>query len=104
MTKELSVGDVFATDKLQPPGAQWVVVKTEFTGGGTGHGPHDVYPDGHEVTAKRIGADGNYDPRGKAIQFYQSGCFGGMIPPADVRSVGRMRQTFVWQSKKPVKD
>jgi len=25
-----------------------------MTGGGTGHGPHDVYPDGHQLTLQKI--------------------------------------------------
>lgn len=46
----------------------YVVTRTVVTGGGTCHGPHDVYPDGYMVEATKIGSD-------EKISFYQSGCF-----------------------------
>ena len=51
---------------------EYVVVKTNFDGGGTGHGPHDVYPDGHHVFCQRV-------TDGIKIDFYQTGCFTAMI-------------------------
>ena len=51
----------------------YVVTKTEMTGGGTGNGPHDVYPDGHKVTCQRLDNDN------EVISFYQTGCFTAMI-------------------------
>lgn len=58
------------------PDTVWTVVDTDFTGGGTGMGVHDVYPDGHFVTAKGNG--------GVTLTFYQSGCFNGLVPPHGV--------------------
>ncbi|GAB0154560.1 hypothetical protein [Marinobacterium sp. BA1] len=51
---------------------KYIVTKTEMTGGGTGHGANDAFPDGHKVTCKR--EDGKY-----TVSFYQSGCFTAMI-------------------------
>lgn len=48
----------------------FIVTKTEMDGGGTtGHGPDDVYPDGHHVWAQRA------DDPSITIDFYQSGWF-----------------------------
>lgn len=51
----------------------WEVHHTTYDGGGTGHGPHDVYPDGHHVWAEATlnGSVVSFD-------FYQSGCFNGV--------------------------
>lgn len=51
---------------------RYIVIKTGVTGGGTGHGANDVYPDGYKVTCKR--EDEEY-----TVSFYQSGCFTAMI-------------------------
>ena len=53
---------------------RYVVYKTAMDGGGTGHGVHDVYPNGHHVFAERLD-----DPSVK-VDFYQSGCFTAMLP------------------------
>ncbi len=63
----------------------YVVTKTEMTGGGTGHGRHDVYPNGHKVTAK-MGGDG------EEVSFYQSGCFTAMISKDDIKPIGKAKQ------------
>lgn len=47
----------------------YVVTHTTFDGGGTGHGKHDVYPDGHHVWCQHLT---NHDIK---IDFYQSGSF-----------------------------
>lgn len=59
---------------------EFVVVETILTGGGTGHGPHDVYPDGHHVVAQEVGGE-------RLVRFYQSGCFVGMRPPEDIELI-----------------
>ena len=74
---------------------RWRVEKVQKTGGGTGMGDHDVYPDGHCVVASC----------GKlALRFYQTGCFNGMVPPSAVRLLnaeefpdvpGRYEQRYV---------
>jgi hypothetical protein len=56
----------------------FVVVETKLTGGGTGHGQHDVYPDGWQITAKRL-KDGQYDENGDEIKFFQSGSFAHLV-------------------------
>lgn len=72
---------------------KFVVTYTAMGGGGTGHGPHDVYPDGWNVTAQTLKDDGNYDPDGLKVQFYQSGCFRCMI--TDVDPIGKMKAVYV---------
>jgi len=52
---------------------KYIVYKTTFDGGGTGHGPHDIYPNGHHVYCVKE------DDRTIKIDFYQSGCFTAMI-------------------------
>ena len=84
MKRNLKVGDVFYTDEVGTVlvrNAKYVVEATAFTGGGTGMGPHDVYPDGHHVLARRLSKNGVYDPKAKAVEFYQSGCFNCMVEP-----------------------
>lgn len=55
-------------------GGEFVVIKTEFGGGGTGMGDHDVYPNGHEVFCKRL-IDGVYHEMGHELSFYEDGSF-----------------------------
>lgn len=57
------------------------VLETRMCGGGTGHGPHDVYPDGHQVVARELEA------KKRLVRFYQSGCFIGMCPPENIELV-----------------
>ena len=83
ITKELK-------DKHGFPRGTYVVTKTQMTGGGTGHGPHDVYPDGHHVTAMSMEEDNAF------IQFYQTGCFINMIE--DVKPIGQARVIYEYGS------
>lgn len=66
---------------------RYVVFKTAFDGGGTGHGPHDVFPDGHHVYCERL------DDLTVKVDFYQSGCFTSMLP--DLKPVGKARREWV---------
>ena len=74
----------------------FTVIHTDMTGGGTGHGPHDVYPDGHQVIAE--------DGAGRRVLFFQSGCFVGMVTPDDIEWVsgppdeepGRVSKEVLW--------
>jgi hypothetical protein len=59
---------------------EFEVLETRMTGGGCGHGPHDVFPNGHEVVAREV--DGE-----RLVRFFQSGCFIGMCPPCDIELV-----------------
>lgn len=59
---------------------QYIVTHTTLNGGGTGMGPHDVYPDGHHVYCERP-----HDKR--KVDFYQTGAFTAMIP--EIEPIGR---------------
>lgn len=79
------------------PSAKFVVTRAEAAGGGTGHGPHDVYPDGWEVVAKRLNADGSYNPDGEKILFFQTGQLGQSFTClADAEVVGKMHRITTW--------
>lgn len=66
-------GEVEIGGELSYLSGRYVVYKTTHDGGGTGMGPHDVYPSGHHVFCERLD-----DPSVK-VDFYQSGCFTAMI-------------------------
>jgi len=68
--------------------AEFVVEETKSKGGGIGHGPHDIYPNGWHVTARKLSKDGSYNPDGEVIKFYQSGAFSNKI--SEVEVVGKM--------------
>lgn len=70
--KKNKIGDLIAHPKLGE--GIYRVTATAMTGGGTGHGPHDIYPDGHQLTLMRE-RDGVIDWSEKPKHFYQSGCF-----------------------------
>ncbi len=73
------IGDLISHPKLGD--GLYRVTATCMTGGGTGHGANDIYPDGHRLTLMRE-RDGAIDWREPPKHFYQSGCFGGpaMLP------------------------
>lgn len=71
---------------------EFVVTKTTFDGGGTGHGQCDVYPNGHHVFCKAL-KNGEYDESGIEINFYQSGSFTCMI--TDISPIRNMTMKFV---------
>lgn len=87
----LTVGSHLA-DKIKKSldlSGKWVVYKTSYDGGGTGHGPHDVYPDGHHVFCEKV------DDSQQKVDFYQSGCFTAMILPKDIKPVGKANRGWV---------
>lgn len=65
---------------------KYIVTRTVMDGGGTGHGPHDIFPDGWSVTAQMVGR------LNQTIRFYQSGCFTAIN--AKVRVVGKAKQKW----------
>lgn len=67
---------------------KYVVTHTALDGGGTGHGPHDVYPNGHHVHCI------NLDNPNLVIDFYQSGCFTHTIK--DIVPIGKATATTSW--------
>lgn len=70
---------------------EYVVYQTSKEGGGTGHGPNDVYPDGHLVKAIKLN-NGKFDKRGLKISFYQTGSFTAMNE--DVPVIRKMKMGF----------
>lgn len=66
---------------------EYVVTSTVMDGGGTGHGPHDVYPDGYHVFLKSI--DGEHE-----VDFYQSGCFTAVNENVEV--IGEAEISYSW--------
>lgn len=67
---------------------KYIVYKTTFDGGGTGHGINDVYPDGHHVFCMKA------DDENIKVDFYQSGCFTAMIE--NIEPVGKA--TLKWSA------
>ena len=53
---------------------EYVVIKTAMDGGGTGHGVHDTYPNGHHVWCEKM-FDGGIGHPGIRVDFYQTGSF-----------------------------
>ena len=66
---------------------KYLVYKTAVEGGGTGHGPGDIYPNGHHVYARKVGA------HNVKVSFYQSGSFTIMKP--DKKPIGKARIQWV---------
>ncbi|MEA3513918.1 MAG: hypothetical protein U9R34_00400, partial [Nanoarchaeota archaeon] len=90
-TKKAQVGDVIIIDEKKA--LEYIVIQAELEGGGTGHGPHDIYPDGWHVKARKLNSGRIYNPQAEAIDFYQSGSFTNMKETVEL--VGKMEQTFV---------
>ena len=65
---------------------KYVVTRTGMGGGGTGHGPGDIYPNGWNVRAQFVGRPW------QIVEFYQSGCFTAMNENVPV--VGRANQKW----------
>jgi len=72
--------DLIPEDADSLGSAEFEVLETRMCGGGCGHGPHDIYPDGHQVVAREVGGQ-------RLVRFMQSGCFVGMRPPEDIALV-----------------
>ena len=60
---------------------KYIVYKTTADGGGTGHGPHDIFSDGHHVFCVKS------DDKNVRVDFYQSGCFTAMIE--NIKPIGK---------------
>lgn len=68
---------------------EYVVYKTATNGGGTGHGPHDIYLDGHHVYCEKV------DDPAVRVDFYQSGAFTAMI--RDIQPIRRAQISNDWR-------
>ena len=71
---------------------RWVVVEAGMGGGGHGHGPNDVYPDGWRVQVRRVRDDGSVS--GCMFSFYMSGAFTNLIDPSHVQVVGKAEERW----------
>jgi hypothetical protein len=80
-------GEVQIEGTLAYLAGRYVVYKTAMNGGGTGMGPHDIYPDGHHVYCEKL------DDQSQRIDFYQSGAFSAMLP--NLKAVGRAQRRWV---------
>lgn len=66
---------------------RYAVTHTAKDGGGTGRGPHGIYPDGHHVFCQKL------DESGIEVDFYQSGAFTAMIK--EIEPVGKAKIKWV---------
>ena len=80
-------GEAMIDGELAYLAGRYVVYKTAHDGGGTGMGPHDVYPNGHHVFCEKL------EDQSQKIDFYQSGSFTAMLP--DLKPVGRAQRKWV---------
>lgn len=93
--RDLTVGEIIRrrdghTLDLGYLKGRYVVEHARSQGGGTAHGPHDIYPDGWHIRARKLNDDGSYNPLGIEIEFYQSGAF--TVVNKDVLVVGKLRR------------
>lgn len=95
MTVEVTVGKDISSGSTAHFAGEYVVVKARKSGGGYGHGPGDCYPDGHEVTAKKLN-NGKFDPEAVEIRFYQSGCF-TVVWQNDVQVLRKMKRKVTFE-------
>ncbi len=68
---------------------KYIVVKTVCDGGGTAHGPHDVFPNGHHVYCEKMVDSLDYKIK---VDFYQTGSFTAMIE--HIKPIGKGELTY----------
>ena len=95
MIRYLKIGDVFSIDKSK---ILFVVTEASMGGGGTGHGPNDIYPDGWQISSRQLNKDRTYSPKGRRKNFSQSGCFNNRVLPERITLDGTMKKQveFIW--------
>lgn len=82
----------FPTDWLK---GRYVVTQAYEGGGGEGHGPNDIFPDGWLIEAESLlekHSEYSDSPRWK-IKFSQSGCFSHSMP--EKRAVGKAKAHWI---------
>jgi hypothetical protein len=84
---KLTRHDVVIGGEFSYLAGRYAVTRTTKDGGGTGHGPHDIYPDGHHVFCQKL------DESGIEVDFYQSGAFTAMIK--EIEPVGKAKIKWV---------
>lgn len=67
---------------------EYTVITAVMDGGGTGHGMHDTYPDGHHIVAAKM-VDDQVDFK-NLIEFYQSGAFHGFIDKKEITLISEV--------------
>lgn len=82
--------DVQLSGEFEYLQGKYIVIKTENTGGGCGHGSHDIYPDGHKVTCESV-------DKKHRVSFYQSGCFTAMIK--DIEPIAKAKVSYEYSEK-----
>jgi hypothetical protein len=71
---------------------EYVVTKTELSGGGSGH--NDTFPDGHHVFCQKLN-NGLFDKEGLEIHFYQTGSFTVTIKKDEIQPIRKLNPTFI---------
>jgi len=69
---------------------RWVVEYANWEGGGTGMGPHDIYPDGLHIEARKLNKAGKYDRKNYLKKFvWGPSCYSNEIVGCEI--VGKMK-------------
>ena len=72
---------------------EFVVEYANWEGGGTGMGPHDVYPDGLHIKARKLSKGRKYNRKNRSIKFvWGPSCYNTQIVGCEV--VGKMEVVF----------
>jgi hypothetical protein len=91
-TKQAKRGDVIQSQDLGS--GLWLVEEAGWGGGGTGHGPHDIYPDAWQVCVRKLNADNL--PTGPSKSFNQkTNCYSNCIPVVEVVGVWKVVKATV---------
>jgi hypothetical protein len=77
----------------------WTVKRVTNEGGGTGHGPNDLFEDGHHVVAESAdGLESRFSQTDgpMVVRFFQTGTFTGVIPPSEIELVRGEDEQGAW--------
>jgi hypothetical protein len=99
MKNLLEVGDIINSERILEGKYNYQVLFTQKSGGGTGHGPNDVYPDGHQV----ILINNELEEDNNLFYFYQTGSFVSsvMISPEEIELVAVSESVSIPRGFKP---
>lgn len=83
--------------RLNTCGNEFLVIATDESGGGSGHGAGDEYPNGHCVYIKMFhgfdSKNGNANLDKTGLRFYQTGAFRGMIDKTEIELIRSLKKT-----------
>jgi hypothetical protein len=86
-------GSIDTSFKVKP-GKKFVVINAKWSGGGTGMGRHDVYPDAWQVIAKALKEDGSWNDKGIIIRFnQQTNCYSHTVSNVNLHK--KMKMIFI---------